>query len=63
VVGRRGSRCRSRWVVGTVISTVNQANVIISGQATNLTWLRIAINYLVPNIVSSFAYLTACRKR
>ncbi|MBB4908696.1 nitrate/nitrite transporter NrtS [Actinophytocola algeriensis] len=48
-------------VVGTVISVVNQAEVIIGGHATGVTWVRIAVNYVVPYIVASVAYLSACR--
>lgn len=50
-------------VVGTVVSLVNQGEVILTGQATSLTWVRIAVNYLVPFVVASLAYLSACRKR
>jgi hypothetical protein len=49
-------------VVGTVISVVNQADVLINGQASGITWVRIAVNYLVPYIVASVAYLSACRR-
>jgi hypothetical protein len=48
-------------VVGTVISLVNQGSVVIEGQETGVTWVRIAVNYLVPFIVASVAYLAACR--
>lgn len=48
-------------VVGTVVSAVNQSDVIIGGQVTAITWVRIAINYLVPFVVASVAYLSACR--
>ncbi|WP_459722095.1 nitrate/nitrite transporter NrtS [Actinophytocola sp. KF-1] len=48
-------------VVGTVISVVNQAGVIVAGEATGLTWVRIAVNFVVPYIVASVAYLSACR--
>lgn len=48
-------------VVGTVISVVNQGDVIIDGQASGITWLRIVINYLVPFIVANVAYLSAYR--
>jgi hypothetical protein len=48
-------------VVGTVISAVNQGDVIISNQASGITWVRILVNYLVPYIVASVAYLSACR--
>lgn len=50
-------------IVGTVLSVVNQGDVIVSGQATGATWLRIVVNYLVPFVVASVAYLSACRKR
>lgn len=48
-------------VVGTVISIVNQAEVVIAGEMTGMTWVRIVVNYLVPYIVASVAYLSACR--
>lgn len=50
-------------VVGTVTSVVNQGDVVIAGQVSVVTWVRIAINYLVPFIVASVAYLSACRSR
>jgi hypothetical protein len=50
-------------IVGTVLSAVNQGEVIVSGHATTSTWLRIIVNYLVPFIVASVAYLSACRSR
>jgi hypothetical protein len=50
-------------VVGTVISMVNQGDVVITGQANAVTWVRIAVNYVVPFIVASVAYLSACRSR
>lgn len=49
--------------VGTVISAVNQADVIITGHATSMTWVRIIVNYVVPYLVASVAYLSACRAR
>lgn len=49
-------------VVGTVISIVNQAEVIITGDMTAMTWVRIVVNYVVPYIVASVAYLSACRR-
>ncbi|MFI7673202.1 nitrate/nitrite transporter NrtS [Actinophytocola sp. NPDC049390] len=48
-------------VVGTVISVVNQAGVIVAGDMTGMTWVRIVVNYVVPYIVASVAYLSACR--
>jgi C4-dicarboxylate transporter len=48
-------------VVGTIVSLVNQGDVVLAGQASGITWVRVAINYLVPYIVASVAYLSACR--
>jgi hypothetical protein len=48
-------------VVGTLISAVNQSNVIVQGDASAGTWLRIAFNYAVPFVVSSLGYLSAHR--
>lgn len=50
-------------VVGTVLSLVNQLNVMVQGDATSATWARVATNYVVPYIVSSIGFLSACRLR
>ena len=49
-------------VVGTVISAVNQAGVIAGGHVSAMTWVRIVVNYVVPYVVASVAYLSACRR-
>ncbi|WP_370012732.1 nitrate/nitrite transporter NrtS [Nocardia cyriacigeorgica] len=46
-------------VVGTVLSLVNQGGVVFGGDATPATWVRIAINYLVPFVVASTGWLSA----
>lgn len=48
-------------IVGTVLSLVNQLHVIIDGDATWATWVRVAVNYTVPYIVASIGFLSACR--
>lgn len=50
-------------IVGTVLSAVNQGDVLLGGHASGGTWLRIVVNYLVPFLVASSAYLSACRRR
>ena len=50
-------------VVGTVLSAVNQGAVVVGGDATIGTWLRVAFNYLVPFVVASLGYLSARRVR
>lgn len=55
--------CPTAVVVGTVLSAVNQGAALLDGQATVGTWLRIAINYMIPFIVASVGYLSARRTR
>lgn len=50
-------------VVGTVLSAVNQGAVVVGGDATVGTWLRVAFNYVVPFVVASVGYLSARRVR
>jgi hypothetical protein len=58
---------RTAWkvaaVVGTILSAVNQGSVIADGDATPATWVRVAVNYLVPFLVASVGFLSACRHR
>jgi hypothetical protein len=62
-----GATLRIAWkvaaVVGTVLSAVNQGSVITDGDATPATWVRVGVNYLVPFLVSSIGFLSACRDR
>ncbi|MBS4728240.1 nitrate/nitrite transporter NrtS [Mycobacterium sp. SM1] len=48
-------------LVGTVLSLVNQGAIIAGGHADGGTWLRVAVNYLVPFCVASVGYLSAHR--
>lgn len=48
-------------IVGTVLCAVNQGTILMAGQATTGTWVRMAINYLVPFVVASVGYLGARR--
>lgn len=54
---------RVALVVGTILSVVNQGAVIVGGDATAMTWVRIAFNYLVPFMVSSIGYIAPFRLR
>ena len=40
-------------IVGLFLNLVNQAGVIADGDATTGTWLRVALNFCVPFIVSN----------
>ncbi len=48
-------------VVGTILSAVNQGSLIVAGDATGATWVRVAVNYLTPFVVTSIGYLAGCR--
>lgn len=54
---------RVALVVGTILTLVNQGSVIVGGDATAVTWVRVGVNYLVPFIVSSIGYLAPFRCR
>ncbi len=45
-------------VVGTVLTSVNQLDVIARGDATTATWAKCVANYLVPFIVSNLGLLS-----
>lgn len=48
-------------VVGTILSAVNQGDVLLGGAAGTGTWIRVAVNFLVPFCVASIGFLSACR--
>ncbi len=50
-------------VVGTLLSIINQGSVILGGDATTATWVRVGLNYVVPFCVSSLGFLSATRRR
>ena len=61
VTFRTGSRVA--LVVGTILTLVNQGSVILGGDASAVTWIRVAVNYLVPFVVASVGYLAPFRLR
>jgi len=50
-------------VVGSVFFAMNQLGVILSGHSTTLVWLKVALTYLTPLVVSNFGVLSATRRR
>ena len=48
--------------VGTILSLINQAHVVLAGDANFATWGRVAANYVVPLCVSTIGFLSACRR-
>jgi hypothetical protein len=51
---------RIALVVGTWLSLVNQGRAIADGRAP---WIKIALNYATPFVVSSLGFLAARRRR
>jgi hypothetical protein len=52
---------RIALVVGTILTLINQADVVLSGEATARTAVKIALNYVTPLIVSNLGLLAGKR--
>jgi hypothetical protein len=50
-------------IVGTVLFTINQLDVVLSGKATTVTYIKSAVTYLVPFTVSNLGVLTGTHRR
>jgi hypothetical protein len=48
-------------VVGTILTLINQLDVILKGDAIALTWVKAGLNYCVPFIVSNLGLLAGKR--
>jgi hypothetical protein len=48
-------------IVGCVLSIINQGDVIVHGNATPSTWVKIGLNFVVPFIVSNLGVLAGTR--
>ncbi len=53
---------RIALVVGVVLTLINQGAVILSGDATAGTWVRCALNFIVPFVVSNAGLLGGRRE-
>ena len=49
-------------IVGTAFFVMNQLGVILDGRATALVWVKAALTYLTPLVVSNFGVLAATRQ-
>jgi hypothetical protein len=54
---------RIALVVGTVLFTINQLDVVVRGAATPVVWLKVGLTYLVPFCVSNLGILIASRRQ
>jgi hypothetical protein len=46
-------------VVGVILTLINQGTVITAGHGTTATWVRCALNFIVPFLVSNAGLLSA----
>lgn len=61
---RRGNLRRTigiALVVGCVLTAINQLDVLLRGDATSLTGVKIGLNFVVPFIVSNLGVIAATR--
>ena len=50
-------------IVGTVLFCINQLDVVLSGRAGLVVWLKVAVTYCVPFVVSNLGVLIGSRRR
>lgn len=50
---------RIALAVGTILTAINQSDVILGGQATTATWIKTALNFCVPFVVANLGLLAA----
>ncbi len=48
-------------IVGTILTLINQADVIVGGEGSVVTAVKVALNYCVPFIVSNLGLLAGKR--
>jgi hypothetical protein len=48
---------RIALVVGLVLTSINQLDVILRGDATTVTWVKSGLNFVVPFVVSNLGLL------
>jgi hypothetical protein len=49
---------RIALVVGVVLTSINQLDVILRGDATVVTWVKCGMNFVVPFVVSNLGLLS-----
>jgi hypothetical protein len=52
---------RIALVVGLILTAINQADVILGGDATAATWIKAGLNFCVPFVVSNLGLLAGKR--
>jgi hypothetical protein len=54
---------RIAMIVGTILFAINQLDVVVSGRATVVVWVKAGVTYLVPFCVSNLGILVATSRR
>jgi hypothetical protein len=49
-------------IVGTILFCINQLDVVLRGDATPVTWVKVCVTYLVPFAVSNIGLLIGTRR-
>lgn len=52
---------RIALVVGVLLTLINQADVILGGDASAATWIKVGLNFCVPFVVSNLGLLAGKR--
>lgn len=52
---------RIALAVGTILTAINQGDVILGGDAVALTWVKVGLNYCVPFVVANLGLLAGRR--
>jgi hypothetical protein len=52
---------RIALVVGVILTLINQADVIVGGDATAGTWVKTGLNFCVPFVVSNLGLIAGKR--
>lgn len=53
---------RIALAVGTILTAINQGDVILGGDAVTLTWVKTGLNYCVPFVVANLGLLAGQRR-
>jgi hypothetical protein len=54
---------RIALVVGVVLTAINQLDVILSGDATTMVWVKCGLNFVVPFVVPNLGLLSGREAR
>jgi hypothetical protein len=61
--GHLRATIRIALIVGTVLFAINQLDVVVTGRASTTTYVKSAVTYIVPFVVSNLGVLTATRQQ